>query len=137
MINLKNNDHQYFKWTVIVAKDPQRILKLQHCENKYNWNRLEVPLAIQKIGKFEKNSPCIPVNVLFKSKNGIHTACRSEKGKCSKKANLLIIADGENTHYTAIKNISRLFIKAERKKQLCVSLLHELFEWFLESVSKR
>ena len=30
-----------------IAKDPQRISKLQHYKNQHNWNGLEFPLAIQ------------------------------------------------------------------------------------------
>ena len=48
--------------------------------------------------------------MLFKKKKkSIHTARRSElNGNCSKQVNLLMIVDGENRHYTVIKNISRL-----------------------------
>ena len=78
MINQKNNDEQCFKWAVIAAldheeikKDHQRISRLQHYEDQCNWNRLEFPLAIQKIGKFVKNNPGIAANVLFNKKKGI------------------------------------------------------------------
>ena len=108
VLNLKSNDEQCFKWAVIVAlhhkeiaKDPQRISKLQHYEDQYNWNKLEFPLAIQKIAKFEKNNPGTAVNVLFKNKESIYAARRSElNGKCSKQVNLLMIVDGGNRQYT-------------------------------------
>ena len=35
--------------------------------------------------------------------------------KCKKQVNLLMIVDGENRHYTAIKSISRLLSKLKRK----------------------
>ena len=54
-----------------IAKDPQRISKLQHYEDHHHWNGLGFPLAIQRIGNFEKNSPGNAVSVLFNSKNGI------------------------------------------------------------------
>ena len=116
VINPKNNDGQCFKWTAMAAlhheeikKDHQHISKLQHNKDQYNWNGLEFPLAIQKIGKFERNNPGIAVNVLFNKKGSIYTNCRSElNGKRSKQVNLLMIVDGENRHCTAIKNISRL-----------------------------
>ena len=84
VINPKNNNEQCFKWAVIaalhheeIAKDPQRISKLQHFQEQYNWNGLEFPLAIQKIDKFERNNPGIAVNVLFNKKESIYTARRS------------------------------------------------------------
>ena len=57
------------------------------------------------------NNPGIAVNVLFsnKKKRNIYTVRRPESNvKCKKQVNLLMIADGENRHYTAIKSISRL-----------------------------
>ena len=64
MINPKNNDEKSFKWADIaalhheeIAKYPQRISKLQHYEDQHNWDVLKFPLAIQKVGKFEKNNP--------------------------------------------------------------------------------
>ena len=102
-INPKNTDEKCFKWAFIVAlhnkeikKDPQRNSKLERYKNKYNWQRFEFPLAIQKIGKFEKSILDIAVNVLFNSMKGIHTAGRSELyGKCSKQVKLLLTVDGE------------------------------------------
>ena len=41
---------------------------LQYYGDKYNWNGLEILLAIQKIGKFEENNPGIAINILFNSK---------------------------------------------------------------------
>ena len=125
MINPKNNDEQCFKWAVIAAldleeikKDHQRISRLQYYEDQCNWNRLEFPLAIQKIGKFVKNDPGIAANVLFNKKKGIYIARRSElNGKCSKQVNLLMVVDGEKRHYTTIKNISRLLSKLNGKAQ--------------------
>lgn len=69
---------------------------LQHYEGQYNWQGNEFPLAIQKIGKFEKKNRGTIANVLFNSKNGIYTSRRSERnGRCSKQVGLSIIVEGE------------------------------------------
>ena len=85
LINQNNKDEQWFKWAIIAAlhheeikKDHQRISRLQHYEDQYNWNRLKFPLAIQNIGKFERNNPGIAVNVLFNKKENLYTVHRSE-----------------------------------------------------------
>ena len=57
-----------------IKHHPERISLLQHHEDQYNWNELEFLLAIQKIGKLEKNNPGIAVNVLFNKKKSIYTA---------------------------------------------------------------
>ena len=66
-------------------------------------------MALNMIAKFEKKNPEIAVNVLFVNKKSIYIAHRSGfNGKRSKQVNLLMIIDGENRHYTAIKSLSRL-----------------------------
>ena len=125
VISPKNKDEECFKLAVIAAlhheeikHHPERISLLKHYEDQYNWNGLKFPLAIQKIGKFEKINPGTTVNVLFNEKESIYTARRSElNGKCSKQVKLLMVVDGEKRHYTAIKNISRLLSKLNGKTQ--------------------
>ena len=118
VINPQNKDEESFKWATITAlhqeeikKDHQRIWKLRPYENQYNLEGLEFPVSIKKIDKFEKNNPGIALKVLFSNKKNqnIYTARRSERNvKCKKQVNLLMIVDGQNRHYTAIKSMSRL-----------------------------
>ena len=60
IINPQNNDEEYFKSAVIVAseigKDPQRVSNLKRFENNYDWSGLEFPIAINKVGIFEKKN---------------------------------------------------------------------------------
>ena len=127
MINPQNKDEECFKWAVIEAlhheeikHHPERISLLRPYENQYNWKGLEFPVSIKKIDKFEKNNPGIAVTVLFSNKKSrnIYTVRRSARNvKCKKQVNLLMIVNGENRHYTAIKGISRLLksLNATRK----------------------
>ena len=120
VIKPQNEDEECFKWAVIetlhheeVRHHPERISLLRPYENQDNWKGVEFPVSIKKIDKFEKNNPDMAVNVLFSNKKSkkknIHTVCMSEHNvKCKKQVNLLIIVDGENRHYTAIKSISKL-----------------------------
>ena len=118
VINPQNKDEECFKWAITEALHHEEIKHLaeeisllRSYENQYNSKGLEFPVSIKKIDKFEKNNPGIAVNVLFNNKKNqnINTACRSERNvKCKKQVNLLMIVNGENRHYTAIKSISRL-----------------------------
>ena len=116
VINPKNEDAECFKWAVIAAlyheeinKNPERVSKLRPFAEQYDWEGLEFPMALNKIAKFEKRNYEIAVNVLFVSKKSIFIARRSEfNSKRSKPVNLLMITDGENRHYTAVKSLSRL-----------------------------
>ena len=116
-----------FKWAVItvlhheeIKKDRQRISRLKPNEKQYNWKGLEFPVSIKKVDRFEKNNPDISVNVLFSNKKSqdIYSAHKSERNvKCKTQLNLLMIEDGGNSHYTAIKNISRLLSKLNEKSK--------------------
>ena len=102
VINPKNEEEECFKWGLIAAlhyeeisDHPESIRKLRPFAERYDWEGLEFPLALNKISKFEKRNPDIAVNVLFVSKKKIFIARRSEfNSKREKQANLLMIVDG-------------------------------------------
>ena len=88
MINPKN-DECCLKLAVTVllhdkemSKNSQHISKQQYCKDWYDWNRLEFPLAIQKIGMFEKNKPDKAENMPFIDKESIYTAHITELKAC-------------------------------------------------------
>lgn len=59
----------------------------------------------------------------------MYTALRSKfNGMCSQQANLLTVVDRENSHYTTIKDFSRLFksLNAIHKGEyhFCLTYLH-------------
>ena len=68
IVNPHNDDEECFKWSVIAAenvgmKDPQRVSNLRKFTDNYNWSRLEFPVSIKDIGKFETRNN-VSVNVL-------------------------------------------------------------------------
>jgi len=96
-------------------------------------------MAIEKIGKFEKNNLEIAVNVLFESQNKIDIARRSDyNSKRSKQVNLLMIVGKKNRHYTAVKSLSRLLKSLNSKHNRAYhSLWFELLECLSYRISKR
>lgn len=75
--------------------------------------------------------------MLFNCKKSIYTIGRSEfDRKGSKQVNLLIIVDGE-IDSTSHQEVNKAAIKAEQRKTTLIITLHEIFEWFLDSISKR
>ena len=140
VINPQNKDGECFKWAVIaslhdeeIRHHTERISLLRPYENQYNWERLAFPVSIKKIDKFEKNNLGMAVNVFFNNKKGqkknIYTVRKSGRNvKYKKQVNLLMIVDGEERHYTAIKNVSRLLSKlngkTKRAYHYCMSCLN-------------
>ena len=128
----KLNDEKCFIWSMIesshhkdTGKDPQRISNLMKYVDNYDWSGLEFPVAINKIGEFEKNNN-ITINVLGVKGQHIYI-CRKSECNDQKVANLLLITDGENKHYTAIKSLTRLLAssnsKHKRKQHFCLNCL--------------
>ena len=98
---------------------------IKHVDNYY-WGGLEFPLSIKGIRKFEKKNDII-VNILGVEEKKVYII-RGKKYDYRKKAcNLLLIADGEQKHYTAIKSLSRLlkssYTKHKCKQHFCMNCL--------------
>ena len=120
VINPKNeNDKECFKWAVTAAlhdekikSHSERVLNIVGYANNYNWSGLKFHVAINKIKEFEKNNN-ISVNVLGVRGWKPHIL---RKSKCNENVvNLLLVADGEKRHYTAIKSLSRLLGNSNSK----------------------
>ena len=122
VINMKNNDDQCFKWSVVRALHPvdihpERITKeLKDQSERLDWSGLKFPVKLDNIVIFEKFNPSISINVfgfegvvyplrLSKSKSERSERERSERTQI---VNLLLISDGEKQHYCLIKSLSRL-----------------------------
>ena len=124
VINPTNeNDEECFKWAVIagldhkeIGKDPQRISNLKRFTNNYDFSGLKYPVAINEIYKFEKKNR-IPVNILGVKGRDIYI-CRKTKLTKQEGVNLLLITDGENRHYTAVKSLTRL-LRSSNSKHKC------------------
>ena len=121
IINMQNKEcNKCFLWSVLRALNPkdrdnERIDKeLKSKENTLNMDGIDYPVDIKKgIDKFEKLNPDISISILGYSKEDqIHPLRISEytKSKEGRKHNiiLLLIKQGENSHYCLVKNLSRL-----------------------------
>ena len=69
IINIKNIDNKCFMWSVLSAlhpvelrKNPERLHHYQHFQSGPNFDGIEFPVTIDKIGKFERQNN-ISINV--------------------------------------------------------------------------
>ena len=124
VINPKNeNDEECFKWAVIatlhheeIKSHPERISKLITFEDNCYWGGLEFPLPIKRIIKFERKND-VSITVLGVEGKKIYILRKSKYESRKKVANLLLIADGECRHYTAIGSLSRLLRSSNSKHE--------------------
>ena len=120
IINMKNeNDDKCFLWSVLRGLNPkdknaERIDKdLKSKENTLNMSGITYPVNIKEdIKRFEKQNPDISISVLGYSKDEkIYPLRRSKYAMKNKRKHnivLLLIKDGDNSHYCYVKNESAL-----------------------------
>ena len=122
IINMKNEDNKCFLWCVLRAlnpskdKHPSRIDKdLKSKENTLNMEGIDYPVSLKDINRFEKQNLDISISILGYSKDERIYPLRISKYTKAKKEDerkhnitLLLIKNGDNSHYCLINNLSRL-----------------------------
>ena len=116
-INQKNSDNKCFQYATTLAlnfnkinKDPQRISKIKPFIENYNWNDINFPTAKKDWNKFELNKN-VALNILYVPFNTkkIEIAYKSKYNLIRDNQIILImISNGENWHYLAVKSLSGL-----------------------------
>ena len=94
-----------------IEKNPERISKLKHYINKYNWEGIDFSAGPKEWIKFEKSNKIIALNILYIPHNTktISPAYRSEyNNKRKKQVVLFTINNSKKFHYLAVTNLSAL-----------------------------
>ena len=117
-INQKNNDNKCFQYAATLAlnfnkidKHPQRISKIKSFIENHNWNDINFPATKKDWNKFEVNNKDVALNILYVSFNTkkIEITYKSKYNLVrDNQIILLMISNGENRHYLAVKSLSRL-----------------------------
>ena len=121
VINMKNNDDQCFKWSVVralhpVEKNSERITnELKEQSERLDWSGLKFPVKLDQIVIFEKFNPQISINVfgfedkvVYPLRLSKRKSEQRERSESEQTINLLLISDGVKQHYCLIKSLSRL-----------------------------
>ena len=137
IINMKNEDNKCFLWCVLRALNPkdknaERIDKdLKSKENTLNMEGITYPVELKNIKRFEKQNLDISISILGYSKEDkIYPLSEYTKRKDERKHNiiLLLIKNGENSHYCLVKNLSGLLTsqvnKHNHKLYFCLNCLN-------------
>ena len=141
IINMKNEDNKCFLWCVLRALNPkdknaERIDKdLKSKEDTLNMEGIAYPVDLKDIKRFEKQNPDISISVLGYSKDERIYPLRISKFTKMKKEDerkhnivLLLIKNGDNSHYCLVKNLSALLSsqvnKRKSKLYFCLNCLN-------------
>ena len=129
IVNPHSDDEECFKWSVITVenagmKNPQRVSNLRKFMDNYDWSRLEFPVSIKDISKFETRNN-ISVNVLAVEGRDIYIHRKGQR--VGREINLLMVSEDGIWHYTAIKSLSRLLSSknsdTKSKHHFCMNCL--------------
>ena len=118
IVNQKNNDNKCFQYATILAlnfnkidRNPQRISRIKPFIGNYNWNDINFPATKKDWNRFEVNNKNVTLNILYVPFNTkkIEIAYKSKYNLVrDNQIILLMISNGENWHYVAVKSLSRL-----------------------------
>ena len=115
IINMKNQDDKCFMWSVLRALNPkdknaERIDNdLKNKVDILNMQGIQYPVSFRGIDRFESQNPEISITVLGYNKDErVYPLKVSKYTGCKHDIVLLLIKDGENSHYCLVKNTSAL-----------------------------
>ena len=126
-INPKNkNDNKCFLYSFIIGKyhkeiknHPERIYNLIKYENNINTSTLKYPVSIDQIEKFEKLNNT-PINIYQYKKDDRMNILYSHKITSHNNIiNMLLIKEGDKSHYVYIKNLNGLWKTTTNSRFLC------------------
>ena len=115
IINMQNKDDKCFMWGVLRAlypKDtnPQRVDNdLKSKQDTLNMKGIRYPVNFRDIDRFESQNPEISITILGYNKDErVYPLKISRYTGCEHDITLLLIKDGEKSHYCLVKNLSAL-----------------------------
>ena len=138
IINMENEDNKCFMWCVLRAlnpskdKHPSRIDKnLKSKEHTLNMDGIAYPVDFRGIDRFESQNPEISITVLGYNKDERVYPLKISKYTGSKHdITLLLIKDGDNSHYCLVKNISALLSSQINKHKGTCNICLNCFNGF-------
>ena len=132
IINMKNEDNKCFIWCVLRALNPkdknaERVDEnLKSKEHTLNMDGIAYPVDFRGIDRFEKQNLEISISVLgYNEEEKVYPLKLSKYTGSKHDIILLLIKDGDNSHYCLVKNISALLYsqinKHKEKRYFCLN----------------
>ena len=133
VLNIQNRDDKCILWSILAHLHPiahgdnaKRVTKYRPYEHELNMAGVTYPTPLQDISKIEKNNN-LSINVIgYDSTDGFYPL-RITRDIKDRHINLLLITDGEKSHYCLIRNFSALLSKRSKdghKQHFCYNCLH-------------
>ena len=135
IINMKNQDNECFKWCVLRALNPvekhkDRVDKnLISKQDTLNMKGIKYPVDFRGIDRFESLNPNISITVLgYNQDERVYPLKVSKYTGCEHDITLMLLKDGENSHYCLVNNMSALLASQINKhkgtRNICLNCLN-------------
>ena len=115
IINMKNQGNECFKWCVLralnpVEKNKERVDKnLISKQDTLNMEGIKYPISFRDIDRFESLNPNISITVLgYNQDERVYPLKVSNFTGCEHDITLMLLKDGEKSHYCLVNNLSAL-----------------------------
>ena len=131
LLNIQNEDNKCIVWCILAHLHPQtqhayRVKLYMQYENELNVRGVTFPTELKDIPKIEKNNS-LSVNVLgYDKTDGIYPLYNTKQVQ-EKHINLLLVKQGDKSHYCLVRSMSRLLqtlTKHKAKSYYCNNCLH-------------
>ena len=133
IINVQNRDNECLRWAIRAALFPAPRGKQVSRPSSYptqdglNFAGIDFPTPVSQIERLERQNHKLPINVFGWEGGRVVVHRISEKGGEIARINLMLIKQGENTHYSYVKRLSALLYEQNRhneSKHFCERCLH-------------
>ena len=111
IINVQNRDNECLRWAIRAALFPaSRGAKVTRTssyptEDGLNFTGIDFPTPVNQIGRIENQNHNLAINVFGWENENVVVHRISEKGGEIPRINLMLIKQGENTHYSFVKRL--------------------------------
>lgn len=138
-VNVQNVDNECFRYAMLAkfiadknVLRPNR--KYDHVSHKYNFRQMCYPVSLSDIKKFEKLNPTASVNVYaLDQSNNVYPLQITSK-ECLDHTDLLLIKDGDISHYVYIKDFNALVWKQLSKKKKESLYVKDVFAMLVKAI---
>ena len=123
ILNIQNRDNQCLRWAIRAAlfpaprgRNPIRPSSYP-TEDGLNFTGIDFPTPVSQIGRLERQNPNLAINIFGWENDRVIVHRISEKGGETPRINLMLIKQGENTHYSYVKRLSALLYDQNRHNE--------------------
>ena len=114
IINIQNRDNQCLRWAIraalFLAAKGKKVERTSSypTEDSLNFTGIDFPTPVSQIDKLEKQNPNLAINVFGWENEHVIVHRIGEKDVAIQRINLMLIQQGENTHYSNVRRLSAL-----------------------------